>query len=195
MTAAISPNSLSILADQLLYFEGDTLLAMKRASRYSDRGRRSSTMSTMAVQTCRSVIVGPLFVQPQQLRKGAYGAFPRAEFDNIYGPFCSCKRTSTWGSCPGREKGPSSGRSRDLRVAVRMGGQESDFDKALAIPGVDGVGVHLTWSTISPAVKRYDFTAMDRQLAVARSRHLAVGSRSRRAMAFRIGCSCRLRPV
>ena len=73
--------------------------------------------------------------------------------------------------------------------------KKGDFDKALAIPGVDGVGVHLTWSEISPAVKKYDFTAMDRQLAVARSRHLAVGSRSRRAMAFRIGCTCRLRPV
>jgi hypothetical protein len=52
--------------------------------------------------------------------------------------------------------------------------KKGDFDKALAIPGVDGVGVHLTWSEISPAVKKYDFTAMDRQLAVARSRHLAV---------------------
>jgi hypothetical protein len=52
--------------------------------------------------------------------------------------------------------------------------KKGDFDKALAIPGVAGVGVHLTWSEISPAVKKYDFTAMDRQLAVARSRHLAV---------------------
>ena len=52
--------------------------------------------------------------------------------------------------------------------------KKGDFDKALAIPGVDGVGVHLTWSEISPAFKKYDFTAMDRQLAVAHSRHLAV---------------------
>ena len=52
--------------------------------------------------------------------------------------------------------------------------KKGDFDKALAIPGVDGVGVHFTWSEISPALKKYDFTAMDRQLAVARSRHLAV---------------------
>jgi hypothetical protein len=52
--------------------------------------------------------------------------------------------------------------------------KKGDFDKALAIPGVDGVGVHLTWSEISPAVRKYDFTAMDRQLAVAHSRHLAV---------------------
>jgi hypothetical protein len=52
--------------------------------------------------------------------------------------------------------------------------KKGDFDKALAVPGVDGVGVHLTWSEISTAVKKYDFTAMDRQLAVARSHHLAV---------------------
>ena len=52
--------------------------------------------------------------------------------------------------------------------------KKGDFDKALAVPGVDGVGVHLTWSAISPALKTYDFTAMDRQLAAARSRHLAV---------------------
>ena len=32
--------------------------------------------------------------------------------------------------------------------------KKGDFDKALAIPGVDGVGVHLTWSEISPAVKK-----------------------------------------
>ena len=52
--------------------------------------------------------------------------------------------------------------------------KKGDFDKALAIPGVAGVGVHLTWSKISPAIKKYDFTAMDHQLAAARSRHLAV---------------------
>lgn len=52
--------------------------------------------------------------------------------------------------------------------------KKGDFGKALAVPGVDGVGVHLTWSEISPALKTYDFTIMDRQLAEARSHHLAV---------------------
>jgi hypothetical protein len=52
--------------------------------------------------------------------------------------------------------------------------QKGDFDKALAVPGVDGVGVHFTWAEISPSLKTYDFTAMDRQLAAARSHHLAV---------------------
>jgi len=52
--------------------------------------------------------------------------------------------------------------------------QKGDFDKALAVPGIDGVGVHLTWSEISPALKTYDFTTMDRQLAAARSHHLPV---------------------
>lgn len=54
--------------------------------------------------------------------------------------------------------------------AVRNG----DFDKAVAVEGVDGVGVHLDWSEISPALKMYDFTTMDRQLAAARSHGLAV---------------------
>jgi hypothetical protein len=52
--------------------------------------------------------------------------------------------------------------------------QNGDFDKALVVPGVDGIGVHFTWAEISPALKTYDFTPMDRQLALARSRHLAV---------------------
>lgn len=52
--------------------------------------------------------------------------------------------------------------------------KNGDFDKALTVSGVDGVGVHVTWSEISPALKAYDFTSVDRQLAVARSHHLAV---------------------
>lgn len=52
--------------------------------------------------------------------------------------------------------------------------KNGDFDKALTVPGVDGIGVHFTWGEISPALKTYDFTAMDRQLALARSHHLAV---------------------
>jgi len=52
--------------------------------------------------------------------------------------------------------------------------KNGDFDKAIAVPGVDGIGVHFTWAEISPALKTYDFTAMDRQLALARSHHLAV---------------------
>ncbi len=54
--------------------------------------------------------------------------------------------------------------------AVRNG----DFAKALAVPGVDGVGVHVEWSEISPALKTYDFTTIDRQIEAARSHHLAV---------------------
>ena len=52
--------------------------------------------------------------------------------------------------------------------------KNGDFDKAIAVPGVDGMGVPLTWAEISPAFKTYDFAAMDRQLAVAQSHHLAV---------------------
>jgi hypothetical protein len=52
--------------------------------------------------------------------------------------------------------------------------KNGDFDKALAVPGVTGMGVPLTWAEISPTIKTYDFTTMDRQLAVARSHHLAV---------------------
>jgi hypothetical protein len=52
--------------------------------------------------------------------------------------------------------------------------KKGDFDKALAVPGVDGLGVRVKWSEISPALKTYDFTLMDRQLATARSHHLLV---------------------
>lgn len=52
--------------------------------------------------------------------------------------------------------------------------KKGDFDKALNVPGVDGVGVHVTWSEISPTTKTYDFAAMDKQLAKVRSHHLAV---------------------
>jgi hypothetical protein len=52
--------------------------------------------------------------------------------------------------------------------------KNGDFDKALAVAGVDGVGVHVDWSEISPALKTYDFTTIDRQLAAARSHRLAV---------------------
>lgn len=54
--------------------------------------------------------------------------------------------------------------------AVKSG----DFDKALDVPGVEGVGVHVDWSEISPALKSYDFASLDRQLAAARSHHLIV---------------------
>jgi hypothetical protein len=52
--------------------------------------------------------------------------------------------------------------------------KNGDFDKALAAPGVDGMGVSLTWAEISPAFKTYDFTAMDRKFELARSHHLVV---------------------
>src|ERR1022692_1462667 len=52
--------------------------------------------------------------------------------------------------------------------------KNGDFAKALAVPGVDGVGVHVEWSEISPALKTYDFTTIDRQLEAARLHHLAV---------------------
>jgi hypothetical protein len=52
--------------------------------------------------------------------------------------------------------------------------KNGDFAKALDVPGVDGVGVHVTWAEISPALKKYDFTPIDRQLAVARAHHLPV---------------------
>jgi hypothetical protein len=52
--------------------------------------------------------------------------------------------------------------------------KNGDFAKALAVPGVDGVGVHVDWSEISPTLKTYDFTTIDRQIEAARSHHLAV---------------------
>ena len=52
--------------------------------------------------------------------------------------------------------------------------KKGDFDKALAVSGVDGAGVHVTWSEISPSPTTYDYAALDRQLAAARSHHLPV---------------------
>jgi len=52
--------------------------------------------------------------------------------------------------------------------------KNGEFEKSLAVPGVDGMGVPVTWAEISPTLKTYDFTSMDRQLALARSHHLAV---------------------
>jgi hypothetical protein len=52
--------------------------------------------------------------------------------------------------------------------------KKGDFDKALAFAGVDGVGVHVTWAALEPAVGTYDFTSLDRQLAAARSHNLPV---------------------
>src|ERR1017187_10073380 len=52
--------------------------------------------------------------------------------------------------------------------------KNGDFAKALAVPGVDGVGVHVEWSEISPALRTYDFATIDRQLEAARLHHLAV---------------------
>ena len=70
--------------------------------------------------------------------------------------------------------------------------KNGDFAKALAVPGVDGVGVHVEWSEISPALKTYDFTTIDRQLEAARLHHWLWNSRSRRARVPRNGCSPRL---
>jgi len=52
--------------------------------------------------------------------------------------------------------------------------KNGDFDKALNVAGVDGVGVHVDWSEISPALKTYDFGSVDRQIAAARAHHLPV---------------------
>ena len=52
--------------------------------------------------------------------------------------------------------------------------KNGDFAKALAVPGVDGVGVHVQWSEISRALKTYDFKTIDGQLEAARLHHLAV---------------------
>lgn len=52
--------------------------------------------------------------------------------------------------------------------------KNGDFDKALSVPGLDGVGVHLDWSEISPALKTYDFSLIDRQIAAARAHGLPV---------------------
>jgi len=65
--------------------------------------------------------------------------------------------------------------------------KNGDFAKALAVPGVDGVGVHVQWSEISPALKTYDFNSRLRDCTI-----WLWNSRSRRARVPRNGCSPRL---
>jgi hypothetical protein len=56
-------------------------------------------------------------------------------------------------------------------IAVANG----DYEKALAVAGVDGVAIVFNWAELSPSGPgTYDFTALDRLMALARTHHLAV---------------------
>jgi hypothetical protein len=54
--------------------------------------------------------------------------------------------------------------------------ENGDYEMAMAVPGVDGVAVVFDWSELSPSggPKSYDFTELDRRIAMARAHHLAV---------------------
>src|SRR5262249_58830864 len=54
--------------------------------------------------------------------------------------------------------------------------QSGAFERAMAVKGVDGAAVVLDWSEISsgPRPQDYDFAALDRQIALVRSHHLAI---------------------
>ena len=54
--------------------------------------------------------------------------------------------------------------------------QNGDWERALAVPGVDGTAVVLNWAELTPSgqLKSYDFAELDRRMALARSHRLAV---------------------
>lgn len=54
--------------------------------------------------------------------------------------------------------------------------RNGDWDRAMAVPGVNGTAVVLNWAELSASgqVKAYDFAELDRRLALARARKLAV---------------------
>jgi hypothetical protein len=49
-----------------------------------------------------------------------------------------------------------------------------DFERALAVPGVDGMAVVLDWSTIEPKPDEFVFDTLDAQLALARAHALSI---------------------
>lgn len=54
--------------------------------------------------------------------------------------------------------------------------RNGDWEKAMAVPGVDGTAVVLNWAELSPSgkSKTYDFTELDRRIALARAHKLGV---------------------
>jgi hypothetical protein len=53
--------------------------------------------------------------------------------------------------------------------------QNGDWERALAVPGIDGTAVVLNWAELMPSgPKSYDFAELDRRMALARSHRLAV---------------------
>jgi len=45
--------------------------------------------------------------------------------------------------------------------------QDNIAAQALATPGVDGLLIHLRWNRISPTLKQYDWTSLDRVVTLA----------------------------
>src|SRR5258708_40376610 len=52
--------------------------------------------------------------------------------------------------------------------------RNGDWERAMAIPGVDGTAVVLNWPELSDRRGSYDFTELDRRMAMARAHRLAV---------------------
>jgi hypothetical protein len=54
------------------------------------------------------------------------------------------------------------------------GAPSTDFDRALGVPGVDGMAIVLDWATIEPSPDTFVFDTLDAQLAQAQAHHLAI---------------------
>jgi len=71
-----------------------------------------------------------------------------------------------------REGGPRGIYLYPYPASLRNG----DWERAMAVPGVDGTAVVLDWAELSPSgrPKVYDFTELDKRVEMARSHRLAV---------------------
>ena len=54
--------------------------------------------------------------------------------------------------------------------------RNGDWERAVAVPGVDGTAVVLNWSELAPSAQpnSFDFVELDRRMAIARAHRLAV---------------------
>jgi hypothetical protein len=75
-------------------------------------------------------------------------------------------------SCGAAAQGPRGIYLYPYPYALKNG----DWERALAVPGIDGTAVVLNWAELTPSgqLNAYDFTELDRRMALARAHRLAV---------------------
>jgi len=80
----------------------------------------------------------------------------------------------TLAGSPGAE--PLAGPRGIIVFPIPQSVKNGDFERALAVPGVDGLAVAFDWSALSAPnePEKYNFAQLDRQIALARAHHLVV---------------------